>query len=105
KDRCMVFTAQGFAVTESMERATPTEEGELRTYELAFWRPEFTREGYPQVEQSRTPIEGILIITERSVSFVPPLGTTSVRIPYELVQDVEVRTNAVSGEPPAMIVK
>ena len=105
KDRCLMLTAKGFSVTESLERATPTDEGEPRMFEPAFWRAEFTLEGYPQVEQSRTPTEGILVITERSVSFVPPLGTTSLRIPYELVQDVEVRTNAVTGEAGSMIVK
>jgi hypothetical protein len=105
KDRCLVFTAKGFSVTESLERATPTDEGEMRMFELAFWRPEFALDGYPQVEQSRTPTEGTLTITDRSVSFVPPPGTTSVRIPYQLVQDVEVRRNAVTGEPRSMIVK
>jgi hypothetical protein len=105
KDRCMMLTAKGSSVTESLERAAPTDEGEPRTFEPAFWRAEFTLEGYPQVEQSRTPTEGALVITERSVSFVPPLGTTSLRIPYELVQDVEVQTNAVTGKPGSMIVK
>ena len=90
KDRCRVATAKGFSVTETLERATPTGEGKISIYELVLWRPEFAIEGYPQVEQSRTSIEGSLNITERSVSFVPPPGTTSVRIPYELVQDVEV---------------
>ena len=104
-DRCMVSTAQGFTVSESLERTTPTDEGKSRTFEPALWRPEFTRDGYPQVEQFRTPTEGVLVITERSVSFVPPLGSTSIRIPYQLVQDVEVRTDAVSGEPRTMIVK
>ena len=104
-DRCAVSTAQGFTVSESLERAAPASEGEPRTFEPAFWRPEFTRDGYPQVEQFRTPTEGALVITERSVSFVPPLGSISVRIPYQLVQDVEVRADAVSGEPRAMIVK
>ena len=104
-DRCMVSTAHGFTVSESFERTTPTDEGKPTTFEQAFWRPEFTRDGYPQVERFRTPTEGVLVITERSVSFVPPLGSTSVRIPYQLVQDVEVRTDAVSGEPRAVIVK
>ena len=104
-DRCVMFNAKGFSVTESLERREPTAEGDPRTFEPAFWRPEFTLEGYPQVEKSRTPAEGMLVITERSVSFVPPLGAISVRIPYELVQDVELRRSAVTDEPRSMIVK
>jgi len=105
KDRCLASTAKGLSVTESLERTTPTDEGEISMFELASWRPEFAREGYPQVEQSRTPIAGTLTLTDRSVSFVPPPGATSVRIPYELVQDVEVSSNAVTDEPRSVIVK
>ncbi len=105
KDRCVMLTGKGFAVAESFERVAPTGEGEPKTFEPALWRPEFTLEGYPQVEQSRTPTEGMLVVTERSVSFVPPLGATSVRIPYELVQDVELRGGNVSGEARSVIVK
>ena len=105
KDRCRVYTGKGIAVSESMETAMPTDEGEVRTFERASWRSEFEREGYPQVERSRTPTEGTLAISERSVLFVQPPGATSTRIPYELVQDVEVQKNSVTGEPRSMIVK
>jgi hypothetical protein len=37
--------------------------------------------------------------------FLPPPGTTSVRIPYELVQTVEVHQNDGIGKPRYMIVK
>ena len=104
-DRCAMFTGKGFSVAESFERVAPTGEGEPKSFEPALWRPEFAREGYPQVEQSRTPTEGMLVVTERSVSFVPPLGGASVRIPYELVQDVELRGGVVAGEPRSVIVK
>jgi hypothetical protein len=105
KDRCQMFTARGVSITESLETGSPTNEGEIRMFEPVFWRPEFALEGYPEVEQSRTPTEGTLAVTERSVVFVPPPGATSVRIPYELVQDVAVNRNAVTGEPRSMIVK
>ncbi len=105
KDRCQLATAKGFSVAETLERATPTDEGKISIYELVLWRPEFAIEGYPQVEQSRTPIEGSLNITDRSVSFVPPPGTTSVRIPYELVQDVDVSPSVVTGGNRSVIVK
>ena len=57
------------------------------TSEPAFWRLDLPREVYPQVERSRTPPEGTLAVTERSVVFLPLPGATSVRIPYELVED------------------
>ena len=104
-DRCQVFTGKGIAVTESLETAIPTGEGDVGMFEPADWRPEFAREGYPQTERSRTPTEGALAIGARSFLFVPPAGTAMVRVPYELVQDVEVRGNPVTGEPRSMIVK
>jgi len=102
KERCELATAKGFSVNETMETASPTGEGKVSVFELVLWRPEFAREGYPQVEQSRTPTERSLTITDRSVSFVPPPGAISVRVPYELVQDVEV---SATGGPRSMIVK
>jgi len=104
-DRCAVSKGRGISVGESLESAVPTDEGEVETFEPAYWRPEFASEGYPQAERSRTPTEGTLAISERSILLVPPLGATRVRIPYELVQDVEVRRAAVTGEPRSMIVK
>ena len=41
--------------------------------------------------------ETSLTITDRSVSFIPPPGAISVRIPYDLVQDVEVLTGVVQA--------
>jgi len=105
KDRCGLLKAKGLSVTESLETSAPANEGEIGTFEPAYWRPEFALEGYPEVEQSRTPTEGTLSITERSVFFVPPPGAASVRIPYELVQGVDVPKNADTGEPRSMIVK
>jgi hypothetical protein len=104
-DRCAGFAGMGIAVTESLETATPTGEGEVATYAPAHWRPEYEREGYPQVERARTPAEGTLAISDRSVRFAEFPGTSSVRIPYELVQNVDVHRSAVTGEPRSMIVK
>jgi hypothetical protein len=105
KDRCGLLRARGLAVTESLEISPPSNEGQVGTFEPVFWRPEFALEGYPEVEQSRTPTEGTLTISDKSVFFVPPPGAVSVRIPYELVQGVDVPTNADTGEPRSMIVK
>ena len=104
KDRCMAYTNKGVAVTESLEAAIPIDEGAVSIFELASWRPEFSRDGYPQVERHRTPTEGTLAISERAALFLPPPGTTSIRIPYELVQNVEVHRNDGAGEPRYMIV-
>lgn len=104
-DQCRLLTDKGVSITESLERSAPANEGKATTFEHAFWRPEFAREGYPQVERSRTPIEGMLTISDRSLTFVPPPGATSVRIPYELVRDVEVRGDAVTGNPGSLIVR
>jgi hypothetical protein len=105
KDRCLASANKGISITESLEIAIPAGEGEVRSFEPAFWRTEFAREGYPQVERSRTPTEGTLAITERSVLFVPPPGTASVRIPFELVQDVEARAGASASGPRSVIVR
>jgi hypothetical protein len=104
-DRCLAFTGKGISVTESFETAIPTDEGEVKIFEPAYWRLELAREGYPQAERFRTPAEGTLAITDRSVFFVPPPGATSVRIPYELVEGVEVHRSTDTGEPRSMIVR
>ena len=104
-DRCSVYAGKGISVTESFETTIPTNEGEVRRFEPAYWRLELSREGYPQVERSRTPMEGMLAMSNRAMLFVPLPGATSVRIPYELVQGVEVRRVPVTGEARSMIVK
>jgi len=105
KDRCLAPAGKGVAITESFESAIPTAEGDVRTFEPAYWRPEFEGEGYPRVERARTPVAGKLAITDRSLLLLPPPGTTSVRIPYELVIDVDVHRSSVTGAPRSMIVK
>jgi hypothetical protein len=102
KDRCELATAKGFSVNETMETTSPTGEGKVSVFELVLWRPEFAREGYPQVERSRSSTERSLTITDRSVSFIPPPGAISVRVPYELVQEVDLSSAAGAR---SMIVK
>lgn len=104
QDLCLAYTKKGIAITESLESAIPTNEGVVTTFESASWRPEFAREGYPQVERSRTSTEGTLAISERAALFLPPPGAASVRIPYELVQSVEVHGSDAVSEPRSMIV-
>ena len=103
-DRCVKHAGRGSAINESLETVAPGNEGKVVTFAPAYWRTEFAKDGYPQVERARTPLEGKLTISDKSFFFVPPAGATSVRIPYELMQDVEVPGSA-TGEPRAMIVK
>jgi hypothetical protein len=103
EDQCRVLAERGISVAESLESGAPANSGQAVMFEPAFWRPEFTHEGYPQVERSRTPVEGTLAIGDRSVTFVPPPGAVSVRVPYELVRSVEVRGDAGST-PVALVV-
>jgi hypothetical protein len=105
KDRCAVHNRNGIGITESLEAVIPTNEGAVRAFEPAWWRQEFAREGYPEIERARTQTEGTLAITDRAVFLVPLPGAIRVRIPYELVQDVEVGTNAATGAARAVIVK
>jgi hypothetical protein len=104
-DTCAMFADRGISVSESLETAIPNGEGTVAKFETASWRPEFAHDGYPQSERYRTPTEGTLAIGERSVLLVPPPGEAMVRIPYELVQGVEVRRDDVNGAASSMIVK
>ena len=103
EDQCRVLASRGISVTESLESGTSANEGQAVIFEPAYWRPEFASEGYPQVDRAKTPREGTLAISDRSLTFVPPPGAVSVRIPYELVRNVEVRADAV-GTPASLIV-
>jgi hypothetical protein len=104
EDRCLAHANKGISVTESLESTIPGNEGEVTIFESASWRPEFAREGYPQIERSRAPTDGTLAISERAALLLPPPGATSVRIPYELVQKVSVHGSDATGEPRFMIV-
>jgi hypothetical protein len=102
-DQCRVLAERGVSVSESLESGAPANEGQAMMFAPALWRPEFAQEGYPQVERTRTPVEGALAVGDRSVTFVPPPGAVSIRIPYELVRNVEVRGDA-SGTPVELVV-
>ncbi len=105
KGRCQWFAARGSTIAESLETTIPGTEGNVTAFEPAAWRTEFTRDGFPQVESARTPVQGTFSITSKSVYFVPWAGATTVRIPYELVDDVEVIPDAGGGTPRAILVK
>ena len=102
---CTELAARGITVAESLESAVPTDGKNMDLFEPASWRPEFASEGYPQVERMRTPVDGTLVVAERSLLFVPVPGAASIRIPYELVQEVEVPGETAGGGARATIVR
>lgn len=91
RERCSEFTSRGIEVTEPQEIAIPTIEGQVRTFEATILRREFEGVGSARRE-SRMPklTVGTLVITERSLLLVPPPDRAGLRIPYELVQTVEL---------------
>jgi hypothetical protein len=105
KDRCLVYARNGISVVETLESAVAAREPNVATYDPAFWRPEFARDGYPQVESRRIPVEGTLAIADRFVAFVAPPGTISVRIPFELVQGVDIQPVAMTEKPRALVIR
>jgi hypothetical protein len=105
KDRCAYQTSRGVSVAESFEAVVPRGEPGVAIYEPVWWRPEFAREGYPQVVRGRTAVEGTLVVTERWVLFAPPPGAVSVRVPYEIVESVSVEPDAPGGAPRTLVVK
>jgi hypothetical protein len=87
---CSEFIGRGIEVTAPVEIAIPTNEGKIQAFEATTWQFEFSGERYAQPEV-RSPIAGgTLVITEQSVLLVPPPGAAGVRIPYQVVQSVEL---------------
>jgi hypothetical protein len=94
---CLDFANKGVAVTPQTESTIPVDEGEVHTFEPTFWRMTSTSEDYPEAERPDATIVGKLVITERSVIFVPPPARTGVRIPREVVLSVELRKWPLAG--------
>ena len=57
-----------------------------------------------KANRSRTPTEGKLAISERAALLLPTAGAASVRIPYELVQSVDIRQSDGVGARRYMVV-
>ncbi len=104
-DRCRVADRQGASrsIRNAGESYTNRRKGRSASTKLDLATGVRNRRRSLKSNSRRTSIEGSLNITDRSVSFVPPPWTTSVRIPYELVQDVEVSRSVVAGGPRSMI--
>jgi hypothetical protein len=104
-DRCAAAAARGISVTESLEPALARFGEDVVTFEPAYWRPQFAREGYPKVEVARTAVEGALSVGERAVLFVPAPGAVSVSIPYELVEGVALSSSPAARTPDSIVVR
>ncbi len=105
EERCKLMTDKGITIGESLEVIPPSNEGKVATFEPAQWHLEWARDGYPQIESTRRPVDGTLSITDRSVFFAPAAGAVSIRIPYELVQEVDFARVTATGEVRSLVVK
>jgi hypothetical protein len=104
-NQCQAIIAKGFVVTQSLGTAIPSDEGKVIAFESAIWRVQFASEGYPQHESAVSGSSATFAITERSVVLAVSPDTTGVRIPYELIANVEVERNSRTGLPHAVIVE
>jgi len=89
-ERCRELTAKGYIVIAIEGAPSPTDEGVVKRFEPSFWLPEFGGEGRPQVRGFTRPIEGTFTLTDRSVYFSTMQRTPGLRIPYEVVDRVEI---------------
>ncbi|MBK7590014.1 MAG: hypothetical protein IPI27_01385 [Betaproteobacteria bacterium] len=90
KARCSDLANRDIAVTERVEIAIPTDEGEVLIFQVADWQPEFEGEGYPERKRAWKPTRGTLAVTDRSIIMMPPPDLVGVRVPYEIVLEVEI---------------
>jgi hypothetical protein len=104
RERCLELVSKGLGVTESSGLTTPSNEGDVRTFEAA-WRPAFADEGYPGTEPRREAIDGKLVLTERSVLLIPPAPVAGTRIPYEGVESIALRISPATGMPHTIVIK
>lgn len=105
KDRCAAATARGLAVSETLETAFPTTEGDVLQFGPLFWQTGMQQAGQAAIEPGRKVIEAKLGVTRQSLSFVPEAGATSVRIPLALVEGVDLRRDPAGGSADAMVVR
>jgi hypothetical protein len=104
-NQCQAITAKGIMVTQSPGIPILHDEGNIIAFESAIWRVQFASEGFPQVERNVSGLSGTLAITERSVVLAASLDASGVRIPYELIANVDVEKNSRTGLPHAVIVE
>ena len=99
-ERCRESSGKGIEATKPVAIAVPTNEGEVQTFAAMTWQFGFAGEHSPLGRLS-PPAGGTLVITERSVLLVSPSDAAGVRIPYQIVENVELNP----ATPYSMIVK
>jgi hypothetical protein len=114
EEMCQNLASINIAVSEVRDLGIPADEGQVSTFEPTGWHVESALTGPTWGE--RLPaivlggnnvaksIAGTLVITERSVLFLPSEGTTGVRIPFPPVFFTYQRFNLM-GEPRAMVIE
>ncbi len=84
-DRCWNLAATGLAVVETREDPPPAGAGE--TFESVVWRGRI--QSFPGPTQPSALPAGTLVLADRLAVFVPSGSGAGVRIPYELVENVD----------------
>ena len=90
KARCSDLANRDIAVTGREEIAIPADEGEVQIFQVVYWQPEFEGEGYPEKKRPWKPTRGTLAVTDQSITMMSPPGSVGVRVPYEVVLQVEI---------------
>jgi hypothetical protein len=88
RQACLDLAVKNIVVTEPSDMTIPTNEGQVDTFEPAYWQVEAEFwEGY-RPARSTGAVAGTLAVTKRSILLVPSHGVAGVRIPYPVVRDV-----------------
>ncbi len=114
EEMCQNLARMNMAVSELRDLRIPADEGQVSMFEPAGWHVESALTGPSWGERLpaivlggnnvATSIAGTLVITERSVLFLPSEGRTGLRIPFPPVFFTYQRFNLM-GEPRAMVIE
>ena len=89
---CLASDGKNIEVTEPSGIAIPADEGRVATFAPAYWQPQFESEGSSRAGRPAEP--GTLVVTDRSVLFVPPPGAQGVRVPLAGIQAVQLQRDS-----------
>lgn len=114
-EACLDLARRNVGASEVADIQVPADEGKVDTFEPAQWQVEgallgqewpLTRTllGEFNGKNPTAPVAGALVVTERSVVFVPAHGVRGVRIPFVAVIETPYRYNLM-GEPHAVVVE
>lgn len=112
---CLDWARMNIVASEVPDLTVPADEGQVSMFAPANWQVEsallsqmwaLERALLAELgtKSLTAPIAGSLVITERSVLFVPSVGTTGVRIPFATIWNTDARYNLM-GEPRAIVIE